>query len=136
MHGGDGAIRRVVQFFYQNQHNPKFIIDTAGSFNVISKINRLPKMEAVLQKLSNNQEVKKTSQKIHKLNNEIFLFSAGNMGDLRHILISETLRFGIIKHGMVKYLISLIYLLPLHIIMTPFELLSKNRFFFYSRFIR
>jgi len=132
VHGGDGAIRRVVQFFYHNQHNPKFIIDTAGSFNVISKINRLPKMEEVLDKLSNNQEVKKISQPIYKLNEEIFLFSAGNMGDLRHILISETLRLGIIKNGMIKYLISLIYLLPLHIIMTPFELLSKYRFFIFT----
>ncbi|MDD5406076.1 MAG: hypothetical protein PHE73_03935 [Sulfurovaceae bacterium] len=132
VHGGDGAIRRVVQFFYYNQHNPNFIIDTAGSFNVVSKINRLPNMEVVLQKLTNNQEVKKISQPIYKLNDEIFLFSAGNMGDLRHILLSETLRFGIIKNGMIKYLMSLIYLLPLHIVMTPFELLSKHRFFIFT----
>ncbi|MBN2721741.1 MAG: hypothetical protein JXQ77_02855 [Campylobacterales bacterium] len=132
VHGGDGAIRRVVQFFYYNQHNPNFIIDTAGSFNVISKINKLPKMEEVLHKLSNNKDVKKISQPIYKLNDEIFLFSAGNMGDLRHILLSETLRFGIIKNGMLKYLISLIYLLPLFIIMTPFELFSKHSFFIFT----
>jgi hypothetical protein len=132
VHGGDGAIRRVVQFFYYNQYNPKFIIDTAGSFNVVSKINRLPKMEVVSHKISNDHDIKKISQPIYKLNDEIFLFSAGNMGDLRHILLSETLRFGIIKNGMIKYLISLICLLPLHIIMTPFELLSKHRFFIFT----
>jgi hypothetical protein len=54
------------------------------------------------------------------------------MGDLQHIFLSETLRFGIIKHGIFKYILAVIFLLPVHLVMTPFMLLSKSRFFIFT----
>ncbi len=67
----------------------------------------------------------------------MFLFSAGNMGDLQHIFLAETLRFGILKKGMAKYFLAIFFLLPLHLIITPFMLLSPRRFFIFTpaRFI-
>jgi hypothetical protein len=62
----------------------------------------------------------------------MFLFSAGNMGDLQHIFLSETLRFGILEKGIVKYLLAVLFLLPVHLIMTPFMLLSSRRFFIFT----
>ena len=54
------------------------------------------------------------------------------MGDLQHIYLSETLRFGLLKNNMGKYILALLFLLPLHLIMTPFMLLSTNRFFIFT----
>ena len=71
-------------------------------------------------------------QKYYSLNDEIFLFSAGNMGDLQHIFLAETLRFGLLKKGMAKYLLAGLFLLPVHLIMTPFMLLSPRRFFIFT----
>ncbi len=72
------------------------------------------------------------------MNEELFLFSAGNMGDLQHIFLSETLRFGWLKHGMFKYILAVIFLFPVHVIMTPFMLMSSTRFFIFTplRFIK
>ena len=72
------------------------------------------------------------------MNDELFLFSAGNMGDLQHIFLSETLRFGWLKHGILKYILAVIFLFPVHVIMTPFMLMSKSRFFIFTplRFMR
>ncbi len=54
------------------------------------------------------------------------------MGDLQHIFLSETLRFGILKHGIAKYILAVIFLFPVHLIMTPFMLLSKRKFFIFT----
>ena len=54
------------------------------------------------------------------------------MGDLQHIFLSETLRFGLLEKGMTKYLLSAFFLFPVHLIMTPFMLLSKKRFFIFT----
>jgi len=54
------------------------------------------------------------------------------MGDLQHIFLSETLRFGILKDGIAKYILSVLFLLPIHIIMTPFMMMSKTRFFIFT----
>jgi hypothetical protein len=51
------------------------------------------------------------------------------MGDLQHIFLAETLRFGILKKGIGKYLLAGLFLFPIHLIMTPFMLLSPRRFF-------
>ncbi|MDQ1325927.1 MAG: diacylglycerol kinase, partial [Campylobacterota bacterium] len=69
---------------------------------------------------------------IFKINVELFLFSAGNMGDLQQKFLSETLRFGILEKGLLKYLLAAIFLLPAHLIMTPFMLLSSKRFFIFT----
>jgi len=54
------------------------------------------------------------------------------MGDLQHIFLSETLRFGILRQGMAKYVLAVLFLLPVHLIMTPFMLLSKRKFFIFT----
>ena len=130
--GGDGSIRRVLKKIHTMKKLPKIILNPTGSFNVIAKIHRVPKVENVLQTLSAHKTPKTKSQKIYKLNDEIFLFSAGNMGDLQHILLSETLRFGFLKNTMFKYILAILFLLPLHLIMTPFMLLSSQHFFIFT----
>ncbi|MDQ7046393.1 MAG: diacylglycerol kinase family protein [Sulfurovum sp.] len=129
--GGDGSIRRVLKQIH-HLALPPFILNPTGSFNVIAKIHHVPKLETVLALLASKQKLHTQRQKVYTLNDEVFLFSAGNMGDLQHIFLSETLRFGILKKGILKYILAFLFLLPLHLIMTPFMLLSKNRFFIFT----
>ena len=138
INGGDGTIRRVLKQLHDLDHIPVFILNPTGSFNVVAKIHRAPKIEKVLNALANGETPKTQKHHLFKLNDEIFLFSAGNMGDLQHIFLSETLRFGLLKHGMIKYILAVILLIPAHVIMTPFMLLSKSRFFIFTpaRFIK
>jgi hypothetical protein len=88
--------------------------------------------------LANAERPKIQKHHLFKLNEELFLFSAGNMGDLQHIFLSETLRFGFLKHGISKYILAVVFLLPVHLIMTPFMLMSSTRFFIFTpaRFIK
>ena len=138
INGGDGTIRRVLHQLHTLNNIPVFILNPTGSFNVVAKIHRAPKIESVLDMLAKNETPKIQKHHLFKLNDELFLFSAGNMGDLQHIFLSETLRFGWLKHGIAKYLLSGLFLLPVHIIMTPFMLFSKTHFFIFTpaRFIK
>jgi hypothetical protein len=138
INGGDGTIRRVLKQLHNLDHIPTFILNPTGSFNVVAKIHRAPKIEKVLDALANDETPKTQKHHLFKLNDEIFLFSAGNMGDLQHIFLSETLRFGLLKHGILKYILAVILLIPAHVIMTPFMLMSKSRFFIFTpaRFIK
>ncbi len=132
INGGDGTIRRVLKQIHKLENLPPFIINPTGSFNVIAKVNQVPKIEKVLEQLANGKTPNSQTQQIYTLNNEVFLFSAGNMGDLQHIFVSETLRFGLLKHGIAKYILAIIFLFPIHLIMTPFMLLSPKRFFIFT----
>ncbi len=132
INGGDGTIRRVLNQLHTLKNLPIFILNPTGSFNVVAKIHKVPSIEKVLAKLANFETPKIQKHHFFKLNNDLFLFSAGNMGDLQHIFISETLRFGILKHGMLKYILSIILLLPIHLIMTPLMLLSSTKFFIFT----
>ena len=138
INGGDGTIRRVLKQLHDLDHIPVFILNPTGSFNVVAKIHRAPKIEKVLDDLANAERPKIQKHHLFKLNDELFLFSAGNMGDLQHIFLSETLRFGLLKHGIFKYILAFILLIPAHVIMTPFMLMSKSRFFIFTpaRFIK
>lgn len=130
--GGDGTIRRVIKSLKDQAHNAAFILNPIGSFNVVAKMHRVPKIENILDDLSSGKSPNTQTQRYYKLNKEVFLFSAGNMGDLQHIFLSETLRFGFLKKGMFKYLLAFLFLLPMHLIITPFMLLSNNRFFIFT----
>lgn len=138
INGGDGTTRRVIHQLHNLEHTPVFILNPTGSFNVVAKIHRAPKIEEVLDALANDEILKTQKHPFFKLNDEIFLFSAGNMGDLQHIFLSETLRFGLLKHGILKYILAVIFLAPVHLVMTPFMLLSKSKFFIFTplRFIK
>jgi hypothetical protein len=130
--GGDGSIRRVIKSLQHIPHSAIFILNPIGSFNVVAKLHKVPKIENVLHALSNAKPLNTQKHHYFTLNDEVFLFSAGNMGDLQHIFLSETLRFGLLKNNMGKYLLAFLFLLPLHLIMTPFMLLSSNRFFIFT----
>ena len=132
INGGDGTIRRVIKTLHHLEHNASIILNPTGSFNVIAKLHRVPKIKHVLTTLQQDKVPKTALQSYYRLNDEMFLFSAGNMGDLQHIFLSETLRFGILKNGMGKYILSILFLLPVHLIMTPFMLLSKRKFFIFT----
>ena len=132
INGGDGTIRRVLKQLHNLDHMPVFILNPTGSFNVVAKLHRVPKIETVLDSIANGETPKTQMQSFYKLNDEVFLFSAGNMGDLQHIFLSETLRFGLLRHGMLKYILAVILLIPAHVIMTPFMLMSKSRFFIFT----
>ena len=130
--GGDGSIRRVIKTLQNIPHSAIFILNPVGSFNVVAKLNKVPKIQAVLHKLANGEILQTQKQTYYALNDEIFLFSAGNMGNLQHIFVAETLRFGLLKNNMGKYLLAVLFLLPLHLVMTPFMLMSANRFFIFT----
>jgi hypothetical protein len=130
--GGDGTVRRVIKTLQSRPHSAIFILNAVGSFNVVAKLNKVPKIEKVLHQLANSETPQTKKQYYYTLNDELFLFSAGNMGDLQHIFISETLRFGLLKNNIGKYILALLFLLPIHLIMTPFMLLSSNRFFIFT----
>jgi len=134
IHGGDGGLRRVLKQFTTVDNLPPIILNPTGSFNVIAKMHKVPKLDTLLQELERDELPKTQEQNIYKLNDEIFLFSAGNMGDLQHIFLSETLRFGILEKGISKYALSLLFLFPIHLFITPFMLLSKRRFFIFTPF--
>lgn len=138
INGGDGTIRRVLKQLHTLKNPPRFILNPTGSFNVVAKIHRAPKIESVLDLLSQGEVPKTQKHHIFTLNDELFLFSAGNMGDLQHIFLSETLRFGWLKEGIFKYILALLFLLPVHLVMTPFMLMSQTRFFIFTpaRFIK
>ena len=138
INGGDGTIRRVLTQLHTLEKKPIFILNPTGSFNVVAKIHRAPKIETVLQMLAEGETPKTQKHHLFKMNDELFLFSAGNMGDLQHIFLSETLRFGWLEHGIRKYILAVIFLFPVHLIMTPFMLMSKTRFFIFTplRFIK
>ena len=130
--GGDGSIRRVIKALQSIQHSATFILNPTGSFNVVAKLHKVPNVKNVLDNLANGTPIESQKHHYFTLNDEVFLFSAGNMGDLQHIFLAETLRFGLLKNNMVKYILSILFLLPLHLIMTPFMLLSSNRFFIFT----
>jgi len=132
IHGGDGTIRRVLKILHTLKYNAKFILNPTGSFNVIAKLHKVPKLHKVLNTLANNHQPKTQSHFYYTLNKEVFLFSAGNMGDLQHIFLSETLRFGLLKKGIAKYILAGLFLLPVHLIMTPFMLVSSKKFFIFT----
>ena len=138
INGGDGTIRRVLKQLHTLEKIPVFILNPTGSFNVVAKIHHAPKITKVLDMLAKKIKPKTSKHHLFKLNDELFLFSAGNMGDLQHIFLSETLRFGWLKHGILKYILAFIFLLPAHLVMTPFMLMSKTRFFIFTplRFIK
>ena len=137
IHGGDGTIRRVLKALQGSAIKARFILNPTGSFNVIAKLHKVPSLQSILDKISKNTPLIDEKHQYFSLNQEVFLFSAGNMGDLQHIFLAETLRFGILKKGITKYLLAVLFLLPLHLIMTPFMLLSPRRFFIFTpaRFI-
>lgn len=132
LNGGDGTIRRVLRQLHNLRSPPRFILNPTGSFNVVAKIHRVPPVNKILKKLAHNEPVKIEKHHLFRLNDDVFLFSAGNMGDLQHIFLSETLRFGWLTHGMAKYLLAAFFLFPVHLTMTPFMLLSSKRFFIFT----
>jgi len=138
INGGDGTVRRVLGQLHTLEKMPVFILNPTGSFNVVAKIHKAPPIEKVLDMIANGNIPKTQKHHLFRLNDEIFLFSAGNMGDLQHIFLSETLRFGWLRHGILKYILAVVFLFPVHLIMTPFMLMSKTRFFIFTplRFIR
>ncbi len=133
--GGDGLLRRIIEkIINKGKKRPTVIIDAQGSFNVIAKRYMIPKLEKVLQKLENNGALQKRNLDVYRLNNHIFLFSAGNLTDALHIHLSEILRVGILKKGALRYLISGIFVLPITILTFPFLIFSKKRFFIFTPF--
>jgi len=138
INGGDGTIRRVLKQLHTLQKQPVFILNPTGSFNVVAKIHKAPPIDSVLDMLAGGAVPPVQKHHIFKLNDELFLFSAGNMGDLQHIFLSETLRFGWLRHGMAKYVLAVLFLLPVHLVMTPFMLMSSTRFFIFTplRFVK
>lgn len=130
--GGDGTIRRTIQALHHLSDCVTFILNPIGSFNVVAKMHRVKPLQIVLDRLAKGETLTRKNHPYFSLNQEIFLFSAGNMGDLQHIFLAETLRFGILKNNMGKYILAILILLPLHLVITPFMLMSQNRFFIFT----
>ncbi len=133
--GGDGLLRRIIEYIiFSGQSKPKIIIDAKGSFNVIAKRHLVPKLSKTLEKIEAGEMLTTKKQTVYKLNDFIFLFSAGNMFDALHIHLSEMLRIGILSKGPFKYFISSLLILPLALLTTPFLMFSKKRFFIFTPF--
>jgi len=131
--GGDGLLRRIIQYvIFSGQHKPKIIIDPKGSFNVIAKKHFVSKLSKILKKIESGDELSIKNQDVYKLNKHVFLFSAGNLHDALHIHLSEIFRIGFLKKGILKYIISIIFILPIAILTLPFLVFSKKRFFIFT----
>jgi len=131
--GGDGSVRRCVSYMHQKQTYIPVLINPTGSFNVIAKQLRISRFRNdTLCNLAKGNFTERTRPYYTLNDQEVFLFSAGNMGDLHHIFIAETLRFGKLKRGWAKYALALLFLLPMHVVLTPFFLASKHRFFIFT----
>ncbi len=131
--GGDGSLRRVIKRALElTKDLPPIIINPSGSFNVVAKKHKVVDVKELILKIKEQKKVTMSTQDVYAINDEIFLFSAGNMGDLHHIVFSEMLRFGFLKNGFLKYLLAFLLLLPAHIFTTPFMLFSKRRFFIFT----
>ncbi len=133
--GGDGLLRRIIQYIiFSGQPKPAIIIDAKGSFNVIAKKHLIPKLNKVLKRIEAGEKLQTKKQDVYKLNEHVFLFSAGNMHDALHIHLSEILRVGWLKNGPWKYLISFLFMLPIAVVTLPFLIFSKKRFFILTPF--
>lgn len=135
--GGDGAIRRTLKSINERfglLNTPSLILNPTGSFNVVSKYYRIESFGTIIEKIANSQEPKIITVPVYAIDKKIFLFSAGNSGDVAHIFISEVLRFGYLQSGAFRYLLSILIMLPFHIFVTPFLLFSKRRFFIFTPF--
>jgi hypothetical protein len=135
--GGDGAIRRTIKNFrdkFEIDNIPPIILNPTGSFNVIVKYYRPITIDKIIKKLITNENLKTLKAPIYAIDKKIFLFSVGNSGDVAHIFISEVLRFGYLKSGFIRYAISMLVLMPFHLFITPFLLISKQRFFVFTPF--
>jgi len=133
--GGDGLLRRIIQYIiFSGQKKPAIIIDAQGSFNVIAKKHLIPKLDKVITKIEAEEELKRKKQDVYKLNNHVFLFSAGNMHDALHIHLSEIFRVGFLRKGVAKYILSSLFVIPVAVITLPFLMFSKKRFFIFTPF--
>jgi diacylglycerol kinase family enzyme len=133
--GGDGLLRRIIEkILHKGQTKPVVIVDAKGSFNVIAKRYMIPKVQKVIAKLEKGELPETRRLDVYQLNNHTFLFSAGNVMDALHIHLSEILRFGFLKKGPWRYLISGIFILPITVLTFPFILFSKKRFFIFTPF--
>ena len=131
--GGDGTLRRSVEALLKRfDALPPILLHPTGSFNVIAKHYRISPIEARLQALTDAKALRTVQHTVYTINDRYFLFSAGNMGDAMHIMLSETLRFGFLKSGALKYLLAFVLLLPAHLLLTPFMLLSQEKFFIFT----
>ncbi len=135
INGGDGTLRRVISKLQDQLDEKVFILNPTGSFNVVARMNRVPVIGDILEQLAGDKEVPTIIQNIYHLNEHLFFFSAGNMGDLLHIVFSEIMRVGFLKkRGLLRYLVSIVLLSPVFLMITPFLLMSSTRFFIYTPF--
>ncbi len=135
--GGDGAIRRTLKCINERfglLNTPLVILNPTGSFNVVSKYYRIENFGLIIEKIATLKELKTAIVPVYAIDKKIFLFSAGNSGDVAHIFISEVLRFGYLQSGALRYLLSVLIMLPFHLLVTPFLLFSKRRFFIFTPF--
>ena len=131
--GGDGTFRRSIQqLLKKSTALPSIIFDAQGSFNMIQKIYKLPNASDLLEQIKKGKTPTLLKVPYYSFGDEIFFFSAGNGNDLLHIFFSEQLRVGVLKRGVLKYLIALIVLLPAHLVLLPLLILSKEKFFLFK----
>jgi hypothetical protein len=133
--GGDGLLRRIIQnIIFSGDKKPTIIIDAKGSFNVIAKKYFIPKIHKTIAKIEAKKTLKIRKHPVYKLNHQVFLFSAGNLHDALHIHLSEIFRVGMLKKGMLKYVLSGLFIIPIAVLTLPFLLFSKKRFFIFTPF--
>eukprot|EP01022_Parablepharisma_sp_SALTPOND_P024208 TRINITY_DN53277_c0_g3_i1.p1 TRINITY_DN53277_c0_g3~~TRINITY_DN53277_c0_g3_i1.p1 ORF type:complete len:789 (+),score=28.01 TRINITY_DN53277_c0_g3_i1:656-3022(+) len=132
--GGDGAIRRVVEFMAKKSINmPKLIVDPEGTFNMIYKLYRIKDPKTILEKIANNESIEEIERNYFSVNSDhYFIFSAGNSLDMIYIILSDLFRVGFLVKSKLRYLFSIIFLLPLMVMMIPFFLVVKKYFLIFN----
>ena len=132
--GGDGAIRRVVEFMAKNSIKmPKLIVDPEGTFNMIYKLYRIKESKTILEKIAKNETLKEMERNYFSVNSDhYFIFSAGNSLDMIYIILSDLFRVGFLVKSKLRYLFSIIFLLPLMVMMIPFFLVVKKYFLIFN----
>ncbi len=133
--GGDGAIRRTIERLHKKRLTsvPKIIINPAGTFNVYAKKLGCKRVEAILDKIKNGEEITKKESPYYSINKKkIFLFSAGNSLDVAYIVCSELLRVGLLRRSKMRYLLAFLFLLPIILMTFPFFLINRHYYLVFS----
>ncbi len=133
--GGDGAIRRLVEYCALNRIAlPKLLIDAEGTFNVLAKRYRLPRVHDILDAIAEDKTVSCMDKNYYSVNDtHFFIFSAGNSIDKVYIILADVFRVGFLQKSKFRYGLSMLFLLPL-LVMLPLFMLHKKYFFVFDVF--
>ena len=132
--GGDGLLRRVVSWIHRtiphSDTSPVVLLNPKGTSNIYRKFHNCASIQQFQSYLKGTTSIKVKACPYYSLNDEIFLFSAGNSFDLACIKLSEKLRPFL--SGFSRYFCSGMIITPILFYYLAKQLLNSNIFFIFK----